>query len=430
MVDDLAGTASRWLREVPFFAGLPEADLNEIASAGWTTAVPEGEIVFHEGDVADRLYVILDGQVRIFKTNEDGTETTLAWPGVGGVFGEMALLDGGRRSAGIATVADCRFFTLDRADFLATISSRPELLTRVMTELTSKIRESGERSLREEMEAERLRVETELQRHRALSQVVAGVAHELNTPLGIARTAASVLTEILAGEGASAGGEDGAGADARTDVAGAALPVRDMLEAADLLDRNILRAHKLVQDFKAVSVGQVVDERDSHDLLEVVREVVSLFEIEAKRANIEIELRDRLGDAERTWVGYRGYLTQVILNCLTNAQRYAYPDGEGGEVEITVSATGDEADPGFAVSVRDFGVGIPEDALAKVFEPFYTTGRGKGGTGLGLAIVRNLVTSGLDGSIRIESAPGEGTEVHVTLPRTVPERKATHAGEG
>ena len=120
-------------------------------------------------------------------------------------------------------------------------------------------------------------------------------------------------------------------------------------------------------------------------------------------------------------MGYLGYLTQIILNLLTNVERYAYPAGTGGRVDITLADGPAGRDPSYVIRVRDYGAGIPAADLERVFEPFFTTGRSKGGTGLGLAIVHNLVTAGLKGTITLQSAPGEGTEAIITVPQTVPD---------
>jgi signal transduction histidine kinase len=125
--------------------------------------------------------------------------------------------------------------------------------------------------------------------------------------------------------------------------------------------------------------------------------------------------------AERAWLGYRGYLTQVLLNLLGNIERYAYPDGEGGRVEIEIVADKRRPDEFFLLTVRDFGQGIAADHLPKVFDPFFTTGRSKGGTGLGMAIVHNIVTTALKGSIGLESKLGSGTTVTLRAPRKVPD---------
>jgi len=107
---------------------------------------------------------------------------------------------------------------------------------------------------------------------------------------------------------------------------------------------------------------------------------------------------------------------------LTNIDRYAYPEGQGGKVRVVVSRENGTSEASrFSVVVEDFGCGIPQEDLPKVFNAFFTTGRAKGGTGLGLAIVHNLVTSALQGTVRIDSEPGQGTRVVMSLPLEVQE---------
>jgi len=108
------------------------------------------------------------------------------------------------------------------------------------------------------------------------------------------------------------------------------------------------------------------------------------------------------------WLGYPGHLSQVILNLIANAERYAY-DGQAGIVDVLVSVSQLQDTPEFRIVVRDYGKGIPKENLALIFEAFFTTGRSKGGTGLGLSIVRNIVGSVFAGTITCESTLGEGT---------------------
>jgi signal transduction histidine kinase len=229
--------------------------------------------------------------------------------------------------------------------------------------------------------------------------MVAGVAHELNTPLGIARTAASVLRNRVA-----TGDFD------------------DAVEASALVERNIERAHRLVEEFKLLSVSQVSDRLEVLDLPAVVGEVVELFSISARRAGIRVAVLDELG-GDAAWHGYRGRLSQILLNLLTNVERYAYPEGTGGDVEIVLAGS----DMGFEIGVHDHGRGIDPADLPRVFDPFFTTGRGRGGTGLGLAIVRGLVRDGLGGAIDISSRPSAGTSVRLRFPRRQEEASAAAA---
>src|SRR5262249_12639606 len=142
----------------------------------------------------------------------------------------------------------------------------------------------------------------------------------------------------------------------------------DIREAIELMEANIGRAHKLVQDFKKLSVGQISDTKESLDLVELNEEIGGLFRINAREGKLKIEVRNELAEpAARAWMGYRGYLTQVLLNLLTNIERYAYPDGEGGRLEIELTVEEARMEALFVLTVRDFGRGIAPDDLPKVF---------------------------------------------------------------
>jgi signal transduction histidine kinase len=196
--------------------------------------------------------------------------------------------------------------------------------------------------------------------------------------------------------------------------------VSDLVEAANLIQANITRAASLVTSFKNLSVRQVTDVKETVDLRTLTGEVAGLYRLKARASNLSVEIKDERGAGGAEWLGYPGYFSQIILNLLTNVDRYAYPDGKGGKVEIVLSRDRSDATrPRFSVVVRDFGRGIPQDDLPKVFDAFFTTGRDAGATGLGLAIVQNLVTSALGGEIRIESAPSQGTAVLMSFPETV-----------
>jgi signal transduction histidine kinase len=372
--------------------------LDAVVRGGELRRAAAGELLIRQGDQGDCLFVVLSGALSVWATESSGERVDLATVGPGGCVGEIALLDGGPRSASVACVEASELFTLGRPAFLRLMQSSPELLSPVLETLTRTVRTATERIVKQRMEQRALQAETELARHRALTEMVAGVAHEINTPLGIVRTAASLIRGRL---------------EAGT--------TEDVAEACALIERNIERAHRLVQQFKSLSVSQVSDTLEDMDLVSVVEEVVELFSISARQAGLREVIDDRLPpEAERRrWSGYRGRLSQVLLNLLSNVQRYAYPDGAGGSVDISISLDGAD---GFVIEVRDYGRGIAPDDLPRVFDPFFTTGRAHGGTGLGLAIVRNLVRDGLGGSVEIASEPGTGTTVSIHLPAATPER--------
>ncbi|MFN8371561.1 MAG: cyclic nucleotide-binding domain-containing protein [Anaerolineae bacterium] len=395
------------LKAVPFFSDFDQTQLAKLVAIGQIETYEARQIVLQEGDDSNELYVILHGSVRIYKHDAKGKEVELKAESSGEFFGELALLDGGKRSATVATLTPCEFFVLHRDAFLSLLQASPSLLGKMFTALAADVRATGERYFREELEKQRLQTEMELERHRALAQMVAGVAHELNTPLGIINTAAGLIRQRL-----------------QSDVMSKLVMDRkmkstmeDIVEASVLMEGNVRRAHQLVQSFKNVSVSQIADTKERLDIAEVINETLSLFKINARKAKLDINFEDALGEHTHIWHGYRGYLSRVLLNLLTNIERYAYPRDTGGKADILLSAN--DSKGVYIVTVRDYGKGIPAENMTRVFDPFFTTGRADGGTGLGLAIVHNIVTSALHGTVTLESAEGKGTTFTLTFPQTI-----------
>jgi signal transduction histidine kinase len=246
-----------------------------------------------------------------------------------------------------------------------------------------------------------------MERHRSVAQMVAGVAHEINTPLGIASTAVSIIESRLSslqnGEHFKTNNED-------KEI------FADILEATAFLKDNVIRAHKLVEGFKKISVSQITETKETVDLPVLLADAVELFNINARRANITTHIDSSNLTYKKAWKGYPGYFTQIILNLLQNIERYAYTSGQGGKVDIAVADKNDES---FIITVRDYGKGISHDNITKVFDPFFTTGRDKGGSGLGLAIVHNIVTTALQGSIEVSSDIDKGTMFSIRIPKII-----------
>jgi signal transduction histidine kinase len=406
-------SAAAALKQIPVFKHLDDSQVQSLAMRAGRLALDSRTIVFREGDASDSLYVILAGSVRVYREADKGQVIELDVLGAGSFFGELALLDSGPRSATIVTLTHCDVLVVDKHLFAALIhESPPEVVLGMLADLSQKMRASNERRIQEQVAQQALRTEMELERHRALSRMVAGVAHEINTPLGIANTAACIISQELTSPLIKTLTRESEGSRL----------VNDVLEAIDLLQRNIQRAHKLIQDFKRVSVGQLTDVKEQMDLSEAVAEVIGLFDISARRAGLEIVICDVLPATSRTWVGYRGHLSQVLLNLLTNVERYAYPPHRGGKVEVTLAAT-DTPAPTFTVTVRDFGKGIRPEDVPHVFDVFFTTGRSAGGSGLGLAIVHSIVTGPLQGTVTVNSELDAGTTFSVTFPQTIDDQE-------
>lgn len=394
------------LRAALPFQNLNDTQLTRLAVLGGYRAVAAGEIVCRPGEPSDGLYVVLSGRVEISRADDNGQMVGLGERGPGGSFGEPSLLDAAPRSAMVTAVTDTRFFTLSRREFLAYMRAVPEAMPGLMAGIGAELRRTQERLFRETVREHDLQVQLHAGRYRMLAQLVAGVAHEINTPLGIINLASTALTEDLAALVSVAGGP----------IAG---PLEDVLEAARLISNNLERATRLVDRFKSLSTSQAIARVEEVDLTAVVDDVLALYAPKARAAHLSIDVLDDRKDPAVPWIGNPGSLVEALLNLLQNVERYAYPGQAGGRVEIILA--GDDAQ--LDVTVRDFGRGISAENLEKVWEPFYTTGRSLGGTGLGLAVVNNLVADGMHGTAEIESELGEGTAVHLHFPRIPEETK-------
>ena len=251
----------------------------------------------------------------------------------------------------------------------------------------------------------------------SLGRLVAGVAHELNTPLGNALTVVSALgdrykeLDQLLNDG--------------TPVRRSALEalVRDTRRGQDILQRNVHRAAELVSNFKQIAIDQTTDQRRSFDLASEVRGVVMMVDPTFKLTPflIRTELVDGL-----TMNGYPGPLGQVLTNLLMNALVHGFDGRTQGRV--TVQCAPLNADT-CTLTVSDDGVGMDDAVRRRVFEPFFTTKLGTGGSGLGMHIVHNIITRMLGGQIEVISKPGAGTQMKMLLPRIAPTR-AFRDGDG
>jgi len=246
-----------------------------------------------------------------------------------------------------------------------------------------------------------LDAQMEAEKQRAFTQLVAGIAHEINTPLNVINTAIDIMARQLA--------------EPRDLTMQRAAEIAESLE---LMRRNVERANRLLQDFKSLSVSQLADKKERVNISEAIDETIYLILVNLKRSQIKVNFYNHLVDDEDVWIGFRGALSQILINLLTNVERYAYPDGSGGRVDVSIAINENDC---FLLTVQDYGQGIPQGDLMKIFEPLYTTGQSIGGTGLGLAIVNDLVSNSLKGEIRIKSDLGKGALFEIVFPREIPD---------
>jgi predicted ATPase/signal transduction histidine kinase len=237
----------------------------------------------------------------------------------------------------------------------------------------------------------------------ALGGLVAGMAHEINTPVGIAVTAASHLVDRT--DELREAWQSGAMRRSTLDRF-----VESVEDAGRLILSNLERSNELVQSFKQVAVDQSSEARRTFAVREYLDDILRSLRPSLKRAPHRIEVEC---DAGLSITSYPGALAQVVTNLVLNSVVHAYDDGVAGRIELAVS-TADGG--GIRLRYRDDGKGIPDEARQRIFDPFFTTRRTHGGSGLGLHLVYNLVTQRLGGTITVASEPGRGTEFTVDIP--------------
>ncbi|GJE58408.1 sensor histidine kinase [Methylobacterium trifolii] len=237
----------------------------------------------------------------------------------------------------------------------------------------------------------------------SLGQLVAGVAHEINTPIGVAVMTSTAIEADVRRIAQSLE----SGRILRSELTAS---VGRITEGSRLLFSNLNRAADLVHSFKQVAVDQATGDRRSFAVAGWLHELLSSLGPLVRRKGHAVEVACPEGIVLES---YPGALAQVLSNLILNAVVHAYPDGRHGLLRLTVAAEGED---GLRIVFSDDGRGIPPEHLGKVFDPFFTTRRGEGSTGLGLNIVYNLVATTLNGRIAVESEPGAGTRFTIDLP--------------
>lgn len=275
-----------------------------------------------------------------------------------------------------------------------------EMRRRTEEELTLK-RNELERSLRDLRETQGQLVESE--KMASLGTLVAGVAHEINTPVGVGVTAVSYLQERIT-ELKHLFDEK------KLTQSGLKAFLDDAEQSSQLLATNLNRAGELIASFKQVAVDQTSEAVRDLDLHTYVDEIIVSLQPKLKKTPHKVINQVPTGLVMHCRAGA---LAQVLTNLIMNALIHAFSDDQPGEMIISAHAEGEAVFLSFA----DNGKGVSPEHLRRLFEPFFTTRRGQGGSGLGTHIVYNLVTQSLGGTISAQSEPGQGLRFHITLPR-------------
>jgi len=354
----------------------------------------EGEIGLERAKIAHPDLILLD----VMMPGIDGFETCRRLKadektaGMPVIF--MTALD--------STEDKLKGFEVGGVDYVTKPIQHQEVLARVTTHL--RIRDLSI-SLNSKV-AELTQTRSELvqsEKMASLGRLVAGFAHELNTPIGVAVGTTSTLqkqskfiNQLLEQE------------EVDEDELVSALETID--EAAELTLSNLRRAAGLINSFKRTAIDQTSEEIRPFEVKNTIEDVINTLHNQFKHTRIEIQI-----DCAEDLILYSmpGAVEQIITNLLMNSLIHGFEEGKNsGFIRIAVHLEGNR----LHIDYSDTGKGITAEAIEKIFEPFFTTHRAHGGSGLGLYICYNLITNQLKGSLNCESTPGKGVLFKIAFP--------------
>lgn len=380
-----------FLREIQFFKELTDEDIRNIAQYCSDITFKPGEILFYEGDPADKFYIVMEGEVEVWKSFDTEDADMLATHGKGHLFGEMAIIDKMPRSATVRARKEVRLLQIKEDDFQRMVREKTTVAFSIIRSLSSMVRKSNETFL-EDLKARNTELEIanknlqeaqeELIRQERLSNLgkfSSMILHDLRNPISIVKA----YTEML--------------------IQDTSLSEKTAKYIANI-KFEIERLNNLANELLDYSRGDIrlnmsivnLDDFMSSLKMSIIRRFANQ-DITVKLDNI---CQDPvLVDNER--------LMRVMMNLAENARKAI---GKKGCFCIQSL----KEDSYLKFIVQDDGEGMDKKTLKHIFEPFYSSSKG-GGTGLGMVIVRNVIEAH-DGQMEVESSPGKGTKIIITLP--------------
>ena len=240
----------------------------------------------------------------------------------------------------------------------------------------------------------------------SLGDMVAGVAHEVNTPIGLGITASTMMLDRLAVI-------DQQFRDKTLKASAMERFINESRENLNIIYRNLDRAAQLISSFKQVAVDQTSEEAREVNVKQLIEETLMSMRPRLKKVThtINIDCPETLNVMCKA-----GPLNQILINLIMNSLIHAFETVENGKIDVIARLTEEQK---LKIIYKDNGSGIPASIKKRIFDPFVTTKRGQGGSGLGMHLVFNLVTQALNGNIKLESEEGSGVEFTLTIPVTL-----------
>ncbi len=380
-----------FLRKIKFFKELSDDDIRNIAGYCSDAAFKTGEILFNEGDPADKFYIVMNGEVEVWKSYGTDDADMLAIHGKGHLFGEMALIDKLPRSATVRVRQNVTLLQIKEEDFQQMVREKTTVAFSIIRSLSSMVRISNETFL-EDLKTRNTELEIanrnlkeaheELIRQERLSNLgkfSSMILHDLRNPISIVKA----YTEIL--------------------IQDTSLPEKPAKYISNI-KFEIERLNNLANELLDYSRGDIRLNMNIVDLDEFMSRLKISVTRRFSNKKISVRMKNSCTDAvlfdnER--------MMRVMMNLAENARKAISKEGC-----FCVEARKVENDLEFII--QDDGEGMSRETLKHIFEPFYSSSKG-GGTGLGMVIVRNVVEAH-DGHMDITSSLGKGTKIIISLP--------------
>jgi signal transduction histidine kinase len=249
----------------------------------------------------------------------------------------------------------------------------------------------------------------------SLGDMVAGVAHEVNTPIGLGVTASTMMLDRLSDMRK-------AFEDKTLKASSLSKFIAEGEENLNIIYRNLNRAAELISSFKQVAVDQSSENNRVFSFSKLMDEILMSMRPKLKKVKhqINVNCADNLVVESKA-----GPINQIMINLIMNSIIHGFEDMDKGQIDITIESIDDTK---VSIEFKDNGKGIPEHLRKRIFDPFVTTKRGQGGSGLGMHLVYNLVTQALNGSISIISEEGQGIQFKILFPVKRVDTDKVHVG--
>lgn len=372
------------------FPGITPAEVQDLISRSQVHTYPSGTVLCRENAIETIFYMILDGEVEVTKVINEAEERMLKTLGPGDFFGEMGIIHNAPRAATVTAKTNLVALELDKESFDGVLKNSSSVSMAMVREISSRLRENDEMAIddlrlraNELAQAYQKLAEQEVARREFLSSV----AHELRTPLMAASGYLQILQKGMLDDKEKLG------------------------DAIDTVARNVEKIVALVNDILFLQeLDLVLPEFQAVDMIEVIAKVQEQHKARAEANKIRL-----IGTSEPGLPRVSGdpkSLERALTALVDNAIKFS---PHGGDVQIRA----DRRDGKVCIQVQDHGIGIPPEALPRIFDRFYHMERSGedlfGGIGLGLAITRQVIQQH-NGTLEVESQPGKGSNFSMYLP--------------